>query len=127
MFDLLHPGHTRIIERAKRLGAKLIVGVLTDSAAEAYKPTPVQSFKQRKEIVESLRAVDHIVTLRSSDATYLLKKLKPDILVHGDDHHPDWEIGQTWMKNTGRQFVLLPYTKGISSSIIKARIVERAI
>ncbi len=115
VFDLFHIGHLNLLERARDLGSRLIVGVLSDDAAAAYKPRPVISFEQRVRIVAALKCVDEVHCQVSTDATELLKVVKPDILVHGSDHTPEWEIGQSWMKSEGRQFILLPYTSGIST------------
>jgi rfaE bifunctional protein nucleotidyltransferase chain/domain len=121
VWDILHVGHLKLLERAKSLGDVLLVGVLTDEAAERYKPRPVVSFDQRIELVRALRVVDRVYPVHDTNATPLLKELEPDILVHGSDisNKPGWEIGQTWMREHGRRFVVLPYTEGISSTDLK--------
>jgi glycerol-3-phosphate cytidylyltransferase len=121
VWDILHVGHLNLLNRAKVLGQTLVVGVLTDEAAERYKPRPVMPFEQRIELVKALRIVDAVVAVHDTNATSLLIELRPDILVHGSDihHKPGWEIGQTWMHNEGRQFVVLPYTEGVSSTRLK--------
>lgn len=128
VFDLFHVGHLRLLERAKELtkeGGALIVGVLTDDAAAAYKPRPIIPYEQRWAIVRALKCVDFVLPQFDTDATVSLARYAPDILVHGDDHTPGWEIGQTWMEKTGREFVILPRTDGVSSTEIKRRIIER--
>ena len=127
VWDILHVGHLNLLRRSKALGDKLIVGVLTDEAAERYKPRPVMPFEQRIELVKELRTVDQVVQVDDTNATSLLKQLKPHILVHGSDivKKSDWEIGQTWMQEQGRQFVVLPYTEGISSTGLKLTVRAR--
>jgi choline-phosphate cytidylyltransferase/glycerol-3-phosphate cytidylyltransferase len=122
VWDILHIGHIKLLTKAKSLGNELIVGVLTDEAAERYKPRPIIPFAQRIEIVACLRMVDDVYPIHNSDATDRLKQLKPDILVHGSDLRDDWEIGQTWMKNNNRSVVIFPYTEGVSSSWLKENI-----
>ena len=122
VWDILHVGHIRLLERARALGDKLIVGVLTDDAAAAYKPRPLVPFEQRREIIEALRVVDGIEVVEHTNATPVLQRLRPDILVHGSDVHDAWEIGQTWMRENGGQFVVLPYTQDVSSTLLKERI-----
>lgn len=122
VFDVIHTGHLNLLKRAKDLGDTLIVGVLSDEAASAYKPAPVMPFGQRIRLIQALEWVDMAIPQEDTDATYLLKQIKPDILVHGDDHAPDWEIGQTWIEENGGEYVMLPYTKGVSSSQIKEEI-----
>lgn len=127
VFDLFHVGHLNLLESASQLGNQLIVGVLTDEAAMKYKNKPVIPFKERKRIIEALKCVRQVVTLDDSDPTkyFETNQWTPDILVHGTDHTPDWEIGQTIVQAKGGVFVLLPYTEGISSTIIENRIKRR--
>ena len=127
VWDILHVGHVNLLRRAKALGDRLIVGVLTDEAAERYKPRPVMPFDQRLELISELRTVDDVVQVDDTNATTLLQQLKPHILVHGSDilKKADWEIGQTWMREHGRQFVVLPYTEGVSSTRLKTTVRAR--
>lgn len=129
VWDILHIGHLNLLNRAKALGDVLLVGVLTDEAAERYKPRPVMPFEQRIELVRSLRMVDDVHPVHDTNATSLLVELAPDILVHGSDisHKPGWEIGQTWMRENGKQFVVLPYTEGVSSTRLKDAVRARAV
>jgi glycerol-3-phosphate cytidylyltransferase len=129
VWDILHIGHLNLLSRAKALGDLLMVGVLTDEAAERYKPRPVMPFEQRIEIVKALRMVDAVFPVHDTNATSLLAELEPDILVHGSDisHKPGWEIGQTWMRENGREFVVLPYTEGVSSTRLKDAVRARAV
>jgi len=127
VWDILHIGHLNLLSRARALGDKLIVGVLTDEAAERYKPRPVMPYEQRLEIIRALRVVDDVVQVDDTNATSLLQRLRPDILVHGSDidKKEGWEIGQTWMRSNGRQFVVLPYTEGVSSTGLKTAVRAR--
>ena len=126
VWDLFHVGHLNLLRNAARLGDSLQVGVLTDEAAAAYKETPVIPFIQRIRIIQNLDVVTQAVGVNNTDATELMQgsTMVPEdiVLVHGDDHTPDWEIGQTWVQNAGGLFVLLPYTAGISTTSIKERI-----
>jgi glycerol-3-phosphate cytidylyltransferase len=127
VWDILHVGHLNLLRRARDLGDKLIVGVLTDEAAERYKPRPVMPFEQRLEIIRALRMVDDVVQVDDTNATHVLQRVKPHILVHGSDidNKPGWEIGQTWMHENGRKFVVLPYTEGVSSTGLKSAVRAR--
>ena len=129
VWDILHIGHLNLLRRAKALGDTLVAGVLTDEAAERYKPRPVMPFEQRLELVRALRMVDDVATVHDTNATPVLIELDADILVHGSDisHKPGWEIGQTWMREHGRQFVVLPYTEGVSSTRLKDAVRARAV
>jgi rfaE bifunctional protein nucleotidyltransferase chain/domain len=121
-WDLFHIGHVNILERAKRLGTKLIVGVLTDEAVEGYKPRPIIAFEDRKRIVESLSIVDRVIVQHDQDPTADLTALgiKPAYIVHGSD----WNYcpGEAYARANGGKAVILPYTPGISTTEIKRRI-----
>lgn len=122
VWDLFHVGHLNILERSKELGEILIVGILTDNATARYKSKPLIPFEQRKMIIESLRSVDRVIKQNDTDPTEDLKGLKivPHYLIHGDD----WNScpGEDYVKEHGGKLILLPYTKGVSSSDLKKKI-----
>ena len=122
VWDLFHAGHLNILERAKRVGSRLIVGVLTDEAAMRYKPEPIIPFADRKRIIESLSIVDEVIAQNDTDPTADLEalKLKPYYLIHGDD----WDKcpGEKYVRECGGKAMWLPYTEGISTTNIKKRI-----
>jgi phosphoenolpyruvate phosphomutase len=59
--DLLHPGHLNIIEKARQIGDKIIVGLLTDKAIASYKRLPYMSWEQRKVVVENVKGVTEVI------------------------------------------------------------------
>jgi len=126
--DIIHPGHLNIINEAVKYG-NVTVGVLTDKAIASYKRLPYLSFEQRKLIVESLKGVSKVVTQDTLDYRPNLLSLKPDFVVHGDD----WKEGI--QKNVrqqvidvisewGGKVIDVPYTKGISSTLLNQRLKE---
>ena len=86
--DYLHSGHINLINTAKKHG-ELTVGLLTDEAIASYKRVPMTSYEQRKEVVKSIEGVSHVVPQNTLDSSEILKKYKPDFVVHGDD----WKKG----------------------------------
>ena len=122
--DFLHHGHINIIEEARKLG-EVIIGLLTDEAAENYKRKPIFTFEQRKKIIENIKGVTSVIPQNSLDYIPNLKKIKPNYVVHGDD----WKSGVqkderrkiiNYLKEINGTLVEIPYTTGISStSIIK--------
>jgi phosphoenolpyruvate phosphomutase len=119
--DLLHPGHLNIIEHARQLDGEIIIGLLTDKAIASYKRLPYMNFEQRKIIVENVKGVSRVVPQETLDYTENLQKIKPDIVIHGDD----WKSGvqnQTRQKvidtlaQWGGKLIEIPYTKNISST-----------
>ncbi|MGI5895433.1 MAG: phosphoenolpyruvate mutase [Oscillospiraceae bacterium] len=86
--DILHSGHINIIEKAAALG-ELTVGVLTDQVVASYKRFPVLSYDERALMLKNVKGVSHVVEQHSLSYAENLRKLKPDIVVHGDD----WKTG----------------------------------
>jgi FAD synthetase len=89
-FDLLHLGHVRFLEEAKKAGGKdaeLIVIVARDSTVEARKgKTPVMPEDQRRALVESLKVVDEaILGLKDFSIVEVIEKIKPDVIAVGYD------------------------------------------
>jgi len=123
VFDLFHIGHLNLLKRANELG-DVYVGVLTDEAASRYKPRPVIPLDERIAIIKAIRYVTDAFPQYDTDPTLHgeIQLIEPDILLHGDD----WNQvgGQQYMESRGRRTIFLPYTKGISSTDIKKRILE---
>lgn len=121
-WDLFHVGHLNILEKSKRLGTKLVVGVLTDDGVSAYKSNSIITFKDRLRIMEALKLADVVIEQNDTDPTNDLKELgiKPHYLVHGSD----WDNcpGEDYVNECGGKMVFFPYTKAISTTDIKMRI-----
>ena len=125
-FDCLHIGHIRLLKAAKKRGKNLVVAVSTNELIFDYKNIfPFQSLEERIEIVSSIKYVDEVVVQISRDNK--LKdclKNKCDCMVVGSD----WE-GTDFFKKLEKEFeskglkiIYHPYTKGISTTIIRSNI-----
>lgn len=124
VFDLLHVGHLNLLRNARNLGDVLVVGVLTDEGAKAYKREPVQDEVTRLEVIRALDCVDFAFLQRDTDPTRELEVIRPDVLAHGSD----WARllrGQETVERLGIQWALLPYTEGVSTSELVAQVVNR--
>jgi glycerol-3-phosphate cytidylyltransferase len=88
-FDLLHPGHVLMLEDAKRQGDILVIGLHTDPTINRdTKNKPVQTFEERKIMINSIKFVDHVIEYATEDDLFnILKTLNPDVRVLGSD----WE------------------------------------
>ena len=127
--DLVHHGHLNIINTARELGY-LIVGLLTDEAIASYKRLTLIPFEQRKIIIENIKGVEEVVKQETLDYVPNLKKIKPDYVVHGDD----WKKGiqkkarakaiETIKKWNGK-LIEPKYTKNISSSLVKKKLLNK--
>jgi phosphoenolpyruvate phosphomutase / 2-hydroxyethylphosphonate cytidylyltransferase len=129
--DLLHSAHIAILKKAKTYG-KVIVGLMTDKAISEYKKLPILDYNERFEILSGIKFIDKIVEQKNWDYSENIKKYKPDYFIHGDD----WKSGiqknqrkrviQSLKKNKGK-LIEVPFTKNISSSEIKNKIVKFGI
>jgi glycerol-3-phosphate cytidylyltransferase len=118
-FDLFHIGHLNILNRAAKLGDKLIVGVSTDDLNLIKKKRlPIYNQYQRKEIIENLKFVDTVFFEESLDLKreYILK-YKVDILVMGDD----WKGKFDFLKDIC-EVIYLERTPSISTTEIIEKI-----
>lgn len=120
-FDILHAGHVRYLKQARRLGDVLIVGLNADRSVSAIKPgRPINSEKNRAEVLAGLSVVDYVVVFSEKTPYNLIKALKPDILVKGGDWKKEDIIGSDIAKET----LSLPFVKGISTSKIIEKIIR---
>lgn len=123
VWDLLHDGHLRFLEASAALGDQLIVGVVTDEGAAAYKRVPIQPESARMALVRGLQCVDAALLQPGTDPTPVLELLRPDIMTHGDD----WEKlreGDESLDRLGVEWVVLPYGHGKGTTGIIDRIRE---
>lgn len=129
--DLIHPGHLNIIKKGKSLG-RVVVGLLTDEAIASYKRVPYLTYEQRKEIIENIRDVSDVVPQTTLDYEANLRQLKPAFVVHGDD----WQTGvqqatrqkvMAVLGEWGGELVEVPYTTGISSTMLQKSVKEIGI
>lgn len=119
VFDLLHRGHLNLLHASRALGDRLIVGVVSDAGAEAYKRRPIQDQETRLQVIRALRCVDVAILQPTTDPTPILEAVRPDIMTHGDDWSRLRE-GHETLERLGIQFRLLPYTPGVSTSMLLA-------
>ena len=82
--DIIHGGHIKIIENASKLG-KVVAGILSDEAIVSFKRYPLLPYEERAKIFENILGVSEVVKQNDLSYTEVIKKLKPDYVVHGDD------------------------------------------
>lgn len=126
--DLMHPGHINILKEASKLG-EVTVGLLTDKAIASYKRLPFMSFDQRKEVVENIKGVAHVITQDTLDYRPNLEEIKPDFVVHGDDWKEGVQIKTRQhvldaLAKWGGRLIEIPYTQGISSTQLNKSLAE---
>ncbi len=87
-FDIIHPGHIRYLEEAKKLGDELIVIVAREKNVK-HKPKPIIPDEQRVKVVSALKPVDKAILGDENDIFKPIMELKPDIIALGYDQHFD--------------------------------------
>ena len=113
---LIHHGHIRLLKKAKKLG-KVIVALTIDKEIKKIKGYwPELNYKQRKEILESIKFVDKVVPCRWLINESFLDKHSIDFLVHGSDNTN---------KINKKRLIIFPRTKKISSSLIRKKHQEK--
>ncbi|MBI4921559.1 MAG: adenylyltransferase/cytidyltransferase family protein [Devosia nanyangense] len=115
-FDLFHIGHTRLLERARALGDRLMVGISSDEFNAVKGKRGVIPYEHRAEIVGAMRCVDEVFPENDWEQKERdIRRLGADVLVMGDD----W-AGKFDQYKSLCEVVYLPRTQGISSSELKA-------
>ena len=102
-FDIIHSGHAVYLDRARRLGDFLIVGLNTDKSVRRLKGNnrPIMSFRDRALLLSYLTPVDLVVGFGDDTPLNLIKKLRPDILVKGADYRISEIVGAREVKGWG--------------------------
>ena len=124
--DYFHHGHANIINRAKKYG-NIILGLMSDEGISSYKKKPHILFQQRKKIALMLKDIKKIVKVKDLNHFLILsKKYKFDYFIHGDDWKKEPQSGirsevKKLLKKWNGKVIDIPYTKNISSTIIKRR------
>lgn len=125
VFDMFHIGHLNLINNAKAQCQSLIVGVNSDELVKKYKKIqPVIGEKERLEIVANIKAVDKALLVDSLDKVLAFEKLSFNVVFIGDDWKGSarWKYTEKLLADRGVDVVYLPYTKNISSSIMRSKI-----
>lgn len=123
-FDLLHVGHTRYLEQARRLGDLLVVAINSDRSVRRLKGPgrPVVPQAQRGEVVAALESVDYVTFFSSPTPRALIAALRPDTLVKGADWPVDRIAGKAEVEAHGGRVRTVPLTRGSSTTRLITRI-----
>lgn len=122
-FDLVHAGHLKVLEWAKRQGDVLIVGLNADVSVRSIKGPlrPILPLKDRAALVAALRPVDFVTWFSEDTPHHLIRLLRPDVLVKGGDWASDSIVGREFV----RKVVRVPLMKGRSTTGIIETIAQR--
>lgn len=125
VFDLFHVGHLNILKKAKENCEYLIVGVSTDELVLEYKnKQPVIPYSERMEIVAGIKYVDKVVPQIDRNKFTAWENLQFNTMFVGDDWKGDSFFNEVEkkFKQVGVDIIYFPYTKGVSTTIVKEKI-----
>jgi D-beta-D-heptose 7-phosphate kinase/D-beta-D-heptose 1-phosphate adenosyltransferase len=127
-FDLLHPGHTRLLAEARKLGDVLIVAMNSDRSVRALKGKnrALQPEAERAEIIAALAAVDYVTIFDDESVLAVVARMLPDVLVKGGHYTPDQIVGRDEVEGAGGRVVSIPIVSGYSTTAL-IETVQRAV
>jgi D-beta-D-heptose 7-phosphate kinase/D-beta-D-heptose 1-phosphate adenosyltransferase len=125
-FDIVHLGHVKYFQWAKRQGDLLVVGVNTDSGIRRLKGAkrPIIAEVDRLGVLEELESIDYLVTFEEDTPINLIKQIAPDVLVKGADYTKQQVVGWDIVEGYGGRIALAPLIDGRSTSSVIQRILE---
>jgi D-beta-D-heptose 7-phosphate kinase / D-beta-D-heptose 1-phosphate adenosyltransferase len=128
-FDLLHPGHVRLMTEARAACDRLVVGLNSDASVKRLKgkERPVQDQQARAEVLAALEAVDLVVIFEQDTPVDLIRRLKPTVLVKGADYRIDQVVGRELVEEFGGKVVLVDLVPGYSTTAIVQRSAANAV
>ncbi len=123
-FDILHAGHVSYLRAAAAQGDLLVVAMNSDKSIRKLKgeDRPVNHEADRVLVLSALESVDYVVVFGSDTPKPLLRKIKPDVLVKGDEYAHDQVIGYEIVESYGGKIARVPMVKGKSTTNIIRKI-----
>jgi D-beta-D-heptose 7-phosphate kinase/D-beta-D-heptose 1-phosphate adenosyltransferase len=117
-FDLLHIGHVRYLQAARKLGDALVVGLNADASVRRLKGPgrPLTPAKERAEILAALTCVDFVTIFGATTPLRLIRALGPDVLVKGGDWTVDTIVGREVVEGRGGKVIAIPFVKNRSTT-----------
>jgi D-beta-D-heptose 7-phosphate kinase/D-beta-D-heptose 1-phosphate adenosyltransferase len=123
-FDLIHPGHVKVLAEARACCDRLVVGLNSDASARRLKGDhrPIQNEQARAEVLAALEAVDLVVVFGQDTPLELIGHVRPTVLVKGGDYKREEVVGYDVVEAAGGEVVLVDLVPGHSTS----RLVDRS-
>jgi D-beta-D-heptose 7-phosphate kinase / D-beta-D-heptose 1-phosphate adenosyltransferase len=119
-FDLLHPGHIKLLAAAHAACDRLIVGLNGDASVRRLKGQgrPMQEVHARAEVLAALEAVDLVVIFEEDTPLELISRVRPKVLVKGGDYRHDEVVGHALVEGDGGEVLLIDLVPGFSTTRI---------
>src|SRR5882724_9321057 len=122
-FDILHPGHVKVLTAARGACDRLVVGLNSDASTKRLKGKgrPVQDERARAEVLAALEAVDLVVIFEEDTPIKLIAQIKPSVLVKGGDYAREQVVGHEVVEAQGGEVVLVDVLPGFSTTSLVNR------
>jgi D-beta-D-heptose 7-phosphate kinase / D-beta-D-heptose 1-phosphate adenosyltransferase len=122
-FDILHPGHVKVLTAARAACDRLIVGLNSDASVKRLKGEgrPVQDERARAEVLAALEAVDLVAIFEQDTPIELIARIRPSVLVKGGDYTREQVVGHEIVEAHGGEVVLVDLLKGFSTTSLVDR------
>jgi len=122
-FDILHPGHVKVLTAARGACDRLVVGLNSDVSVKRLKGEgrPVQDERARAEVLAALEAVDLVVIFEEDTPIELITQVRPSVLVKGGDYTRDQVVGHEIVAANGGEIVLIDILEGFSTTSLVRR------
>ena len=122
-FDILHPGHVKVLTAARGACDRLVVGLNSDASVKRLKgeTRPVQDERARAEVLAALEAVDLVVVFEEDTPIRLITAIKPSVLVKGGDYTRDQVVGHEIVEAHGGEVLLIDVLPGFSTTTLVNR------
>ena len=119
-FDILHRGHVEYLQFCKAQGDVVVVGLNSDASVRTIKgPTrPINNQKDRAAVIVALESVGFVTVFDEADPMNLIRAIRPDVLVKGQDWQDKGVVGADFVKAQGGKVALAPLVKGKSSTAV---------
>jgi D-beta-D-heptose 7-phosphate kinase/D-beta-D-heptose 1-phosphate adenosyltransferase len=126
-FDLLHVGHVKYLQKARRLGDLLVLGLNSDESIRRLKgpKRPLIGEEERAHILAALDCIDYVVVFDEDTPLELIRALRPQILVKGGDYTPEGVVGKDLVESYGGRVELIRFVDGKSTTNIIETILQQ--
>lgn len=126
-FDLLHAGHVKYLQAARRLGDLLVLGLNSDASVRRLKgpKRPLIDEEERGHLMAALDCIDYVCLFEEDTPLELITALKPQILVKGGDYTPEGVVGKDLVESYGGRVELIPFVDGKSTTNLIEKVLER--
>lgn len=131
-FDLFHAGHINFLKRCQEIAGiagTVTIALNTDEFIYEYKKkTPILSYQERLIVLEACKYVNFVIpNSGGADSKPAIEECKPDVIAIGSDwarkdYYKQMQFDQDWLDERNISLIYIPYTKGISSTLIKQKI-----